>query len=470
MFKHTIIPAVVFSIPAMASASCMAFDRSMHMGDVGDDVKNLQIVLNSNSLTQVSANGAGSPGREMTYFGHATRNAVKRFQALYRAEILGGTARPSGAVGEKTRKKLAVLSCNVTQTVTALEPTTTISDTAAEPAGTSLFADSMPYSHSRHPGATSGQATTSVNVSSSSGATSTSSSLIIADISPKSLHPGSVMHITGRNFTSKNDVLVDNRVIGQMGSLGGTVLNIALPSNIGLGEKEVIVRSTGSELKTNAFAINVTSGGSLSLDHISPNTTHPGASIAIVGEGLNVSIFGNGYPQYDVFTVIIATLDGATVASQSIHGGADHSNNLLTFALPQDIAPGQYTVTVSNSLGEKTSGARLNIQGTAGSINAPSPVVAPTPAVITYPPNLNDAKPHIVRGGDQLFFTGISMSGITSASLTNGLVGEIALTDVGLSSTGVHATVPSGIPNGYYLATVKNAYGSSNGILVSVAN
>jgi peptidoglycan hydrolase-like protein with peptidoglycan-binding domain len=127
-FLRDIIPVMnrkltyLFSVALIAavftplSTDAYVFLRNLKQGDTGLDVRELQIVLNSNPLTQVSQTGAGSPGQETTYFGNATRRAVKVLQEMYKGEILSplGLSFGSGFVGEKTRIKLNQLSANMT--------------------------------------------------------------------------------------------------------------------------------------------------------------------------------------------------------------------------------------------------------------------------------------------------------------------------------------------------------------------
>ncbi|MFA6252223.1 MAG: peptidoglycan-binding domain-containing protein [Candidatus Paceibacterota bacterium] len=74
----TTSPASFGSIPAG-----FTFTKNLTVGSRGEEVKYVQVFLNSDPETQVSVSGAGSPGNETTYFGNATKNAVKKFQAKY---------------------------------------------------------------------------------------------------------------------------------------------------------------------------------------------------------------------------------------------------------------------------------------------------------------------------------------------------------------------------------------------------
>ncbi|MGM0628921.1 MAG: IPT/TIG domain-containing protein [Patescibacteria group bacterium] len=78
------------------------------IGDRGEDVKELQVILNRDPDTRLASYGAGSPGQETEYFGPITKNAVIRFQEKYSSEVLSplGLQRGTGYFGPSSRGKV----------------------------------------------------------------------------------------------------------------------------------------------------------------------------------------------------------------------------------------------------------------------------------------------------------------------------------------------------------------------------
>ena len=102
------LQAELAELNVIEGCSITAFDRHLSQGMSGDDVECLQIVLNSDSATQVASTGAGSPGSETDYFGPLTKSAVIKFQNKYADEVLAywGLTSGTGYVGDTTIAKL----------------------------------------------------------------------------------------------------------------------------------------------------------------------------------------------------------------------------------------------------------------------------------------------------------------------------------------------------------------------------
>lgn len=139
---------VIFIFGTSSAQAQFIFTKDLFTGSSSPDVLELQKFLNSDSRTKVSETGPGSPGLESSYFGLKTKDAVMRFQALYRDEILSpsGLLSPTGYVGKATRTKLNALT--QTQVWTAInvgevKTTATNSDLVKTSLSVSSFSPSV---------------------------------------------------------------------------------------------------------------------------------------------------------------------------------------------------------------------------------------------------------------------------------------------------------------------------------------
>lgn len=120
------VSVILAALPVQVRAADCTWERTLTLGSRGEDVRALQVILNSSSDTQVASSGVGAPGAEGAIFGTKTRDAVKRFQEKYAAETLApaGLAKGSGIVGALTRAHLVRLCTAATSSAAALPPAT----------------------------------------------------------------------------------------------------------------------------------------------------------------------------------------------------------------------------------------------------------------------------------------------------------------------------------------------------------
>ena len=85
------------TITAPFVPSVWVFTRNLSIGNIGGEVKRLQQYLNTQGYT-VAKSGAGSKGRETTFFGSATKAALTKFQKAF------GIKPPAGYFGPITRQ------------------------------------------------------------------------------------------------------------------------------------------------------------------------------------------------------------------------------------------------------------------------------------------------------------------------------------------------------------------------------
>jgi len=130
------------------------FETDLELGASGDDVHYLQIVLNSDPVTQLATTGVGSPGEETSYFGPLTKGAVINFQEKYTDDVLAswGLTSGTGYVGSTTRAKLNELletgagtgpSAPVALSVLSVTPESDAVDVAVDAEISAVFSNAL---------------------------------------------------------------------------------------------------------------------------------------------------------------------------------------------------------------------------------------------------------------------------------------------------------------------------------------
>ena len=104
----SLIFVLVMGVVAVEKAHALSpeilFNRSLSLGDYGEDVLELQKVLNKDPDTRIAISGPGSLGQETQYFGSLTRGAVIKYQNKYSDEVLApvGLTYGTGYFGPST--------------------------------------------------------------------------------------------------------------------------------------------------------------------------------------------------------------------------------------------------------------------------------------------------------------------------------------------------------------------------------
>lgn len=120
--RHAVaIPVLVALLLPVAAGGAIL--RTLKRGDRGEDVRELQQILNRDLETRVAPAGYGSPGHETDYFGTLTFQAVRKLQEKYARDILApvGLLAPTGVVGPQTR--LFLLRPPIGGEITTTQPT-----------------------------------------------------------------------------------------------------------------------------------------------------------------------------------------------------------------------------------------------------------------------------------------------------------------------------------------------------------
>lgn len=151
--SSSVVPTVSVAGKTDALGGSFVFLKNLKQGNIGEDVRMLQKILNRSADTEIAKTGIGSPGNETDYFGALTKAAVIRFQNKHAAEILtpNGLSSGTGFVGLSTRVVLNDIAAGKTVRANSLPQTQIIlrpKITYCEPAFAVLHATELTASES----------------------------------------------------------------------------------------------------------------------------------------------------------------------------------------------------------------------------------------------------------------------------------------------------------------------------------
>lgn len=242
---------ILFFVPSLSFAATSGFTRTLYAGMRGDDVRELQKVLNMDAETRVASTGPGSLGFETDYFGSATKRALVKFQEKYHEEVLTplGLTSGTGVFGEKTRAK--------TQMLLFITPTISKSMSVAATAHTPVEkGDVFVYFPSQYSG-----------------------------------KPGTTVTISGSGFTAtENTIYFDSAyTVEKVSSWNGQEITFKIPV-IPKGVYHPFVKNARGESNKDAFFV-VTDGvmPEPKIESITPESTARGGIITVKGSGFTAT-------------------------------------------------------------------------------------------------------------------------------------------------------------------------------------
>lgn len=248
MRSFFVVFALASLFPSVVFAVSVEFARMLRVGMRGEDVRALQVVLNSDPETRIASVGAGSPGNETDYFGLGTMRSLIKFQEKYRSEVLTpvGLTRGTGVFGEKTRAKATLMRQKgnnpslSTQTSTLKESTNTLL-----PAGAPALNFFSAYTGL----------------------------------------PGSTFSISGENFAAKNTILFGGYAITGVVSKDGTTLSVVVPSLTPGVYSVHVANEKGKDIQDRIFAITKKGAIAPKLDGVTPMNAVRGSVLILRGGG-----------------------------------------------------------------------------------------------------------------------------------------------------------------------------------------
>ena len=244
-----------------------SFQKNLKFGDNSQDVRQLQIVLNSNPDTRLAVSGIGSNGQESTYFGQLTADAVMRFQEKYRKEVLDAhnIDAPTGFVGVATRGKLnQVISAGINNPK-ASPAAADLPAISTAPTVSPLISGAKPLEKEALPR--------------------------LYTLRPQQIKKGDTFTLIGSGFENKNTIHIGSNTFPNILSQDGSNISFAIPapSIIQNGEYEVWVENSQGVSKVAFQPINLTVTDSPQpspvISSVLPSTVSGTEIVTVTGSG-----------------------------------------------------------------------------------------------------------------------------------------------------------------------------------------
>lgn len=337
-----VLTGAVFLLPAEVFA--YQFTRTLQLGSVGEDVREVQKILNANTQTAIEGDQEGSAGKETTYFGQKTRNAVVQYQQLYASEILTplGLSAGTGIVGIATQQHMSRLSPGSNTQVT--QPTTSSAFVPTAPgSSSSRDSDNARYVDFLKNG---GIEAILQSVRSAGGSAVDGNTAIVNSVAPASVSAGETLAIFG--FFLPNDLqatLFKQNIPVTVGA-DRTRGTLVVPKDA-KGVTSVVFTSPSVPVSQNTLTVEVASS-----ETVQPTISNSPTKMVF---GTTVRIEGEGFDTKNKNTVLTPFATFEVVAS---------SSKTLSFTLPS------YTdLTGEKSVGNEKIDGFILIQNNFGASN-----------------------------------------------------------------------------------------------------
>lgn len=276
-----VVALLAYSTATAASVrpDCTQFVRNLKVGMSGNDVKELQRVLNATNQTMVATIGPGSPGNEGSYFGQKTKIALAKFQDLYANETLApaGLKRGSGYFGELTRKKLiAVCQASTVGSSSSSRVPRTVT--------------SRPSTHATTPALVPAKPLPAGALTAFSLAGKSTDPLEFFYPSDYVVKPGAKVGIFGRGFTTTGNVVhIGELAIGNLSPDEFGVLNVSIPKNATKGKFDLWVTNAKGESKKKFLVIKDPATAQPVITSYTPRSGLLGTMVKVTGTGFSAS-------------------------------------------------------------------------------------------------------------------------------------------------------------------------------------